>query len=170
MNAAQLYLETMERADGTLKRAVEGLTVEELRRQVSGPGSNPISWLVWHLTRTRDSIVANFTGSKTLWETEWAAKFGMDSTPPQYKPENVHTFDPKDLDTLMGYHQAVAQHTAEAVKKLSEADLERMVPPTVPGRPPASVAARLGVILNDNIQHIGQVAYLRGLLREQGWF
>ncbi len=26
------------------------------------------------------------------------------------------------------------------------------------------------MILNDNIQHVGQVAYFRGVLREQGWF
>ena len=167
---AEFYLETVGRADVTLKRAMEGLTDAELRQQVAGPQSNPIGWLVWHLTRTRDSIVANFSGTKTLWETEWAAKLGMDANPPQYKPEDVHTFDPKSVDLLMGFFGAVEKHTADIVGKLNDADLERMVQPMVQGRPPASVAARLGVILNDNIQHIGQVAYLRGMLREQGWF
>ncbi len=169
MNAAQLYLETIERADGTLKRALDGLTPDELRKQVAGPDSNPIGWLVWHLTRTRDSIINGFNGTPTLWEKEWAQRFHMDVSPPRHEPQNVHTFDPRDLDTLLGYYSAVAKETAEIVESLTEKDLDTMVPPTQPGRPPASVASRLGVVLNDNIQHIGQVAYLRGLLRGQGW-
>lgn len=169
MDSAQLYLETITRADETLKRALDGLTADDLRRQVAGPDSNPIGWLVWHLTRTRDTITANFSGTPTLWESAWATRFEMDPSPPRFEPQNVHTFDPKDMDTLMGYYNAVAQHSAELVRKLTDEDLERMVQPTAPGRPPMSVSSRLSVILNDNIQHIGQVAYLRGLLREQGW-
>ncbi|MEX2598135.1 MAG: DinB family protein [Dehalococcoidia bacterium] len=170
MNAIAFFAETLERADGTLTRALDGLTTEELRRQVAGPDSNPIGWLTWHLTRSRDTIMSSVCGVKSLWETEWAGKFGMEANPPRYEPGNVHTFDPKDFDTIQGYFQAVAARTMELAKGLSESDLERMIESPMAGRPPASVAARLQTILNDNIQHMGQVAYLRGMLREQGWF
>ena len=32
------------------------------------------------------------------------------------------------------------------------------------------IAQALALILGDNIQHIGQIAYLRGLIKEQGWY
>ena len=171
MNAGELYLETIQRSDAALRRAVEGLTVEELRNQPAGPGSNPIGWLLWHLTRTRDSFITGMSGAPTIWDAEgWGKKFGMEGEPPRLTPENIHTFDPKDFDTLVGYFDAVAEKTAEVIKGLNDSDMDRMIESTAPGRPPRSVGSRLGIILDDNIQHIGQIAYLRGLIRGHGWF
>jgi uncharacterized damage-inducible protein DinB len=171
MKAGDLYLETIQRSDDALRRAVEGLSTDELRNQPAGAGSNPIGWLVWHLTRTRDSFVTGMAGTPTIWEADgWGEKFGMQGEPPRFAPENVNTFDPKDFETLMGYFHSVAEKTAEVFKDLDESDLDRMIESTMPGRPPRSVGARLGIILDDNIQHIGQIAYLRGLIRGHGWF
>ena len=171
MNAATaLYMETIERSDAVLRRAVENLSADELRNQLAGPGSNPVGWLVWHMTRTRDSIIASITGAATIWESDgWADRFGMTGEPPRFVPENVHTFDPKDFETLIGYFDAVAEKTKEAVEGLSEDDMARLVESTIPGRPAQPVASRLSVIMNDNIQHTGQIAYLRGLIRGHGW-
>ena len=119
----------------------------------------------------RDYITAGVTGEPPLWETDgWAERFGMETRPPRFTPEDVHTFDPRDLETLLGYFEAVAEKTAAIVRSLTPDDLDRLVPPTLPDRPPQSVGSRLGSILNDNIQHVGQVTYFRGVLREQGWF
>lgn len=171
MNAAELYLDTIGRSDDALKRAVEGLTTEELRAQPAGPGSNPIGWLIWHLARSRDNITANLAGTEAVWDSQgWAAKFGMEGDIPRFMPDNVNTFDPKSFETIMGYFDTVAAKTAEIVRGLSEQDLDRLVQPMIEGRPAMPVASRLAVILNDNIQHIGQIAYLRGLIRDQGWF
>jgi hypothetical protein len=94
----------------------------------------------------------------------------MQNEPTRFVPENVHTFDPQDFATLVGYFDAVAEHTSAVVKGLGDDDMERLVESTIPGRPAWPVGARLGVVLDDNIQHIGQVAYLRGLIRGHGWF
>ena len=171
MNAVDLYFDALNRADGYLRRALEGLTYDELRLQPSGEGSNPIGWIVWHMTWVRDYITAGVTGEPPLWETDgWHERFGMEAPPPRFTPDNVHTFDPKDLETLTGYFEAVAEKTAAVVRSLSPDDLDRLIPPASPDRPPQSVGSRLGSILNDNIQHVGQVTYFRGVLREQGWF
>jgi len=69
-----------------------------------------------------------------------------------------------------GYFDAVAEQTGKVVAGLTEEDMERLIESNTPGRPAQAVSARLGVILNDNIQHIGQVAFLRGLIRDQGWY
>ncbi|MDE2835952.1 MAG: DinB family protein [Chloroflexota bacterium] len=171
MNATDLYFNALDRADGILRRALEGLTVDELRAQPSGEGSNPIGWMVWHMTWVRDYITAGVTGEPSLWEADgWHERFGMEARPPRFTPENVHTFDPKDPETLAGYFEAVAEKTAAIVRGLSPDDLDRLLPPVSADRPPQSVGSRLGAVLNDNIQHVGQIAYLRGVIREQGWF
>ena len=170
MNAADLYLEAMGRADGTLRRALEDLTVDELRSQPAGAGSNPIGWLVWHLSRGRASLASGITGTDSVWETGgWAARFGMEGEVARFVPEDVHTFDPKSPKTLLGFFSEATEKAYDAVRALSDKDLEREVP-TRPGRPPAPISSRLALSLFDNIQHIGQIAYLRGLIREQGWF
>ena len=170
MNAAELYIDAMGRADGTLRKALDGLSLEEIRSQPAGAGSNPIGWLVWHLSRGRASIAAGITGTDSVWETGgWAARFGMEGEVPRFVPEDVHTFDPKSPETLMGFFSEAAEKAYGAVRGLSDEDIEREVP-TRPGRPPAPISSRLALGLFEDIQQIGQVAYLRGLIREQGWF
>ena len=170
MNAAELYLDAMGRADGTLRRALEDLSLDELRAQPAGARSNPIGWLVWHISRGRASLASGITGTDSVWETGgWAARFGMESEAPRFEPDNVHTFDPKDLETLVGFFSEATERAFDAVRGLRDEDMEREVP-TRPGRPPAPISSRLALSLFDNIQHIGQVAYLRGVIREQGWF
>ncbi len=170
MNAAELYIDAMGRADGTLRKALDGLSLDEIRSQPAGAGSNPIGWLVWHLSRGRASIAAGITGTDSVWESGgWAARFGMEGEVPRFEPANVHTFDPKSPETLVGFFSEATEKVYDAVRGLSDSDLEREVT-TRAGRPPAPISSRLSISLFDNIQHIGQVAYLRGLIREQGWF
>ena len=69
----------------------------------------------------------------------------------------------------MGFFSEAAEKAYGAVRGLSDEDIEREVP-TRPGRPPAPISSRLALGLFEDIQQIGQVAYLRGLIREQGWF
>jgi hypothetical protein len=171
MSAAELYINAINRSDADLKRALDGLTTEDLRKQPAGAESNPIGWLVWHLTRVRDDIVSNISGEQSVWERDgWGKGFGMEGELPRFAPENVHTFDPKDFEILVGYFDTVVEHTAKVVGALGDDDMERVIESSTPGRPPQSVSVRLGTILNDNIQHIGQVAFLRGLMRGQGWY
>ena len=171
MSTVDLYLDAIRRADADLKRAMEDLTTEDLRKQPAGDGSNPIGWLVWHLTRTRDNIVASIVGEPSVWDREgWGTRFGMEGELPRFAPDTVHTSDPKDFATLTGYFDAVAEQTAKSVAGIAESEMDRMVESTIPGRPAQPLRSRLAVILNDNVQHIGQVAYLRGLIRGHGWY
>ena len=171
MNFSDMYLTTIRRSDVDFKRALDGLTTDELCSQPAGPRSNPIGWLVWHMTKARDSIVSGVGVVPTVWDRDgWAARFGMEGELPSFTPDNVSEFDPQSLDTLVEYFDAVAEHTANVVEGLDDDDMERMVEPSFPGRPAQPVVARLAHALNDNIQHIGQIAYLRGLIRDQGWY
>ena len=165
-----IFLAALERAERILLRALEGLTREELMAQPMGPGSNPVGWLAWHLTWVQDMYVSGLEGREQMWVTDgWCTRFGMEPTPRSFTPQDVHTFDPKDVETLLGYYQAVKSCTTAYASRLAPEELDREVL-TRPGQPPTNVAGRLGGLLSDNIQHIGQIAYPRGAIREQGWY
>jgi len=162
---------TLTRAENTLLRALDGLSPDDLRKQPAGPGSNPIGWLAWHLSRVQDGWMTRIAGGKQEWEEHgWAAKFGFNGDPPQYTPDNVHTFDGMNAELLLGYYKAVRARTDARLDALTSADYDRELPPPAPGRPAMTVGAVLALIMGDNLQHIGQIAYLRGLIKGQGWY
>ncbi len=156
-----------------LERALDGLTVDDLNQQPDS-GCNSIGWLAWHLTRCQDVTTGNLTGEEQLWVKEnWHDRFGRIPDPADtgwhHNSEDVAGFKSPDGVTLMEYHRAVLEKTLHYINnKLTEADLERVYEnSTSPGT--SKVHTLLVGIISDNLQHVGQVAYLRGLLRGKGW-
>ena len=171
MNAADFFITALSRAETTLRRSLDGLDPADLRAQPAGDGSNPIGWLVMHLTRVQDNILSRVQGKETVWnEDGWAAKFGVSDDSVQWTPDNVHTFDPQSVETLLSFYEAVRERTAAFAASLSETDLDVERSGLRPGAPPMTLGTILALILGDNIQHVGQIAFLRGLLKGQGWF
>jgi hypothetical protein len=64
---------------------------------------------------------------------------------------------------LTGYCDAVIQRALEYVRGLSGPDLDRIV--DTRWDPPVTLGVRLISVISDDLQHAGQAAYLRGLLR-----
>src|SRR5690606_21943389 len=60
-----------------------------------------------------------------------------------------------------GYHDAVHAQTLSALRSLTAKDLERIVDER--WDPPVSLGVRLVSALSDDLQHVGQAAYVRGL-------
>ena len=78
-----------------------------------------------------------------------------------HSPEEVaRVRAPAEL--LAGYHAAVADRTAEYVRGLTAADLDRVVDEH--WDPPVTLGVRLVSVVGDTTQHLGQAAYVRGLL------
>lgn len=152
--------------------ALEGLTPEDLLKK-PGPESNPIGWLVWHFSRTQDNHVSGMTGWPHVYITDkWYEKFERDEDEGDrgrgHTTEQVDAFRASDVKTLLAYYGAVRAKTDRFLQELTLDDLERQVP-EVRGNGMVPLAARLTAILVDNIQHTGQVAYLRGLIKGKGW-
>ena len=77
MTSAELLADTFDRIRGVVGRALDGLTDEQLTEQV-GPVANPISWLVWHLTRIQDDHVCDVAGIEQAWIAQgWYERFGL---------------------------------------------------------------------------------------------
>src|SRR3954468_12227027 len=166
MRSRDLLLDAYERIQQTLRRAVEGLTPEQLEHR-PGPGANSIAWLAWHLVRIQDDHVADVAGREQAWSEEgWAGRFGLpfesSATGYGFSAEQVGRVRGLSADLLLDYAAAVHARTAEFVQGVGDDDLDRVV--DTRWDPPVTLGVRLVSVLSDDLQHVGQAAYLRGLL------
>ena len=157
------YSQVADALEGT----VGGLAPDDLARRVQ-PGANPIGWLVWHLLRIQDDHVADVAGTEQVWTAEgWAGRFGLPvvdaATGYGMTDEEVDAVRVPSADLLLGYSRAVHARTAEFLRGLSDDDLDRVVDTN--WDPPVTLGVRLVSVLSDDFQHLGQAAYVRGLLR-----
>ena len=70
-----------------------------------------------------------------------------------------------DAELLTGYHDAVFEHTIRYVAALTDADLPRVVDES--WDPPVTLGVRLVSVISDDLQHVGQAAFIRGFLLRQ---
>lgn len=134
------------------------------------PGANPVAWLVWHLTRVQDDHLAGAFGREQLWDSDgWEARFGL-PYPPGATGYGMSSSDVGRMsataELLAGYHEAVAARTASLVAGVGPADLERVVDER--WDPPVTLAVRLVSVISDDLQHVGQAAYVRGMAERAG--
>src|ERR1700734_2749824 len=75
--SAELLVDGFGRIRESVADALGGLTGEQLAYQIDAD-ANPVSWLVWHLTRVQDDHVAAAFGVPQVWSSAgWAARFGL---------------------------------------------------------------------------------------------
>jgi uncharacterized damage-inducible protein DinB len=167
MRSNELLLYAYGQIQETLRRAVEGLTPDELTRRV-GPEANTIAWLAWHLARVQDDHIADVAGSEQVWTADgWAGRFDLpfpaDATGYGFTSEQVARVSaPADL--LLDYTAAVHARSEQFLQNLSDDDLDAVVDRR--WDPPVTLGVRLVSVLSDDLQHVGQAAFLRGLLTD----
>jgi hypothetical protein len=166
VDVRDLLIESFDRLPDLVRGAVDGLTPEQLR-WTPAPRANSIGWLVWHLARIQDDHVAELLGQEQVWVTgDWAARFGLDAdvadTGYGHSPAQVATVRPDGAQVLVDYYDAVAARTNELLRGLTPEDLDRIVDKR--WDPPVTLGVRLVSVLDDDAQHVGQAAYVRGLL------
>ncbi|MCU1373603.1 MAG: hypothetical protein JWO68_889 [Actinomycetia bacterium] len=69
---------------------------------------------------------------------------------------------PDSAEAVIGYHEAVAERTARFLGTIGGDDLDRVVDER--WSPPVTLGVRLVSIADDDLEHAGQAAYVRGLL------
>lgn len=166
MDVSALLEELFGRVADEIRVAVHGLSPEDLTT-APAPGANTIAWLVWHLTRVQDHHVAELLDREQVWvEGDWAARFGLDPDPDNtgygHTPAEVAAVQPDSADALVEYYDAVAARTTALLRGLTDAELDRVVDRR--WTPPVTLGVRLVSIADDDIQHAGQAAYVRGVL------
>ncbi|MCV7285179.1 mycothiol transferase [Mycolicibacterium wolinskyi] len=143
----------------------EGLT-EEVSSYRPTPQANSIAWLIWHSARCQDLQLCDIAGVEQVWTRDgWVDRFGLDLPRNDigygHRPDDVAKVQaPADL--LAGYYRAVHKVTLEYIATVTADELARVVDTN--WDPPVTASARLVSIVDDCAQHLGQAAYLRGII------
>jgi uncharacterized damage-inducible protein DinB len=165
MTPAELLTDAFERIVEGGRAVVDGLDEDQLTHR-PGPEANPVAWLVWHLARVQDDHVADVAGRTQVWTEEgFQERFDLPFDESDigfgHNTEDVARVR-ADAGLLTAYLEAVHAQTGAFLAGLSEEDLDRVVDER--WDPPVTLGARLVSVVNDDAQHLGQAAYVRGLL------
>lgn len=148
-----------------LKTALEGLSAEE-RRYQPAPDSHHIDFAVWHMARVEDGWLHQFAqATDSVWQRDgWHQRFGMPERDSGYgyTGQQVRELPDFDMDQMLGYYDAVRADTYAYVDSLTEAGLAETPNDR---RPEYTIAQMFSHLMIEEGQHVGQVAYLRGIQR-----
>jgi uncharacterized damage-inducible protein DinB len=166
MASAEVLVEAFGRVRDVVHDAVSGLTPEQLAFRVD-EDANSIAWLVWHLTRIQDDHVADVAQTEQIWTSEGLIeRFGLPFDPRAtgygHSSDDVAAVKVDSADVLTDYYDAVHDQTIRFVQRLTDSDLERIVDEA--WDPPVTLGVRLVSVVEDDLQHGGQAAFVRGII------
>ncbi len=114
--------------------------------------------------------MADVAGTEQCWTAAgWCDRFGLPF--PRGATGYGQTSDEVgavvvDGALLLGYFDSVHDATVRYVRGLQPGELDRIVDER--WDPPVSLGVRLLSVINDNLEHAGQAAYVRGLGERSG--
>lgn len=165
MTPADLLTDALDRVLESVESVLDGAD-DALLGQRPAPDANSIAWLVWHLTRVQDDHVAEVAGREQVWTAGgYDARFAL-----PLETADIgygHTSEQVGLvrapaALLADYYRASHAQALDFVGGVAAEDLDRIVDER--WDPPVTLGVRLVSVVNDCTQHVGQAAYLRGLL------
>lgn len=170
MTPADLFIDAFDRVRDGAYAVLDGLTEEQLAHRIT-PDANSIAWLVWHAYRVQDDHIADAAGLQQVWAARgFIEHFDLDLDEDDTgfghtSAQVAKVRAPADL--LARYVEEVHAQTVSWVGGLTSGnDLDWVVDTS--WDPPVTLGVRLVSVVNDDTQHIGQAAFLRGLLPADG--
>lgn len=164
MDSTGILIDGFDRIAQSVHRVLDGLGAEAAEFRVDEQ-ANSVAWLVWHLTRVQDDHITDAAASDQVWTTGgWADRFGLpfhDSATGYGQHSDDVAAVRVSAQLLAGYHDAVHDRTVEHVRTLTDDDLDRIV--DTRWDPPVTLAVRLVSVISDDLQHVGQAAFVRGI-------
>jgi uncharacterized damage-inducible protein DinB len=165
MTSAELLTDAFERIREDVHAAVEGLSPERLAFRIDAE-ANSIGWLAWHLTRVQDDHIAHVAGVPQVWTTSgWAKRLGLealgDGVGYGHRSDQVAQVR-VEAAPILEYFDEVHEATLRFVSGITDSDLDRVVDER--WDPPVTLGARVVSVISDDLQHVGQAAYVRGIV------
>lgn len=179
-SATAVFLDGFGRQPELVEAALDGLSEDELAHQIA-PDANTVAWLVWHTARMQDVQIAGLAQAlgrpeaSGVTEQVWTAggfreqfDLPLHSSDGRYgdmgygdSPEQVAAVRaPAEL--LTAYHGAVHQRTVDVIASLVNEEYAAVVDEQ--WDPPVTALVRLVSVLDDAAQHLGQAAFVRGVI------
>jgi Protein of unknown function (DUF664) len=163
-SAAELLVDAFGRVREEVHAAVDGLTEDELAVRLDAD-ANSIAWLVWHLTRVQDDHVSGAFGVEQAWP-KWRDQFGLTGNRIGYGDTTEQVARVRaSAELLTAYYDAVYQQTIDLVAAVTDDDLPRIVDER--WDPPVTLSVRLVSVISDCLQHVGQAAFVRGIIQRR---
>jgi hypothetical protein len=163
MDVADVLVDAFDRVRDSVAGVVSGLSSDDLAWRADGD-ANSIAWLIWHLTRIQDDHVAHVAGVEQVWPAwadRFALRFDLRDTGYGHSSDDVAAVR-ASADLLTNYHESVYNATVEYLNALTTSDLDRIV--DTRWDPPVTLGVRLVSVIADDLEHVGQAAFVRGLL------
>jgi hypothetical protein len=173
MKWQQLLIDIYTKLSQELKVVLDGLNLDDLHKRPA-TDANTIGWLLWHTVRSLDRTIGDVMYGEQLWiKDNWHKKFNMkpdsNETGVRYSFEEVGKFRVPDIKTLLDYHDAVVKTSIRYLENLTEEELDRKFNNSLRPGNTSPVNVRIIGNISGHFQHVGQAAYVRGLLKGQGW-
>ena len=169
METSELLRDNFDRIRELYVDIAGDLTPDDAHHRPEGTG-NSIAWLLWHTARVQDDHVAGLAGNRQAWHDGWVEAFKLpldvDDIGYGHTSKQVDEVRVEDLGTLVDYHEAVHQLTLEYVGRVDAQELDRVVHRR--WDPPVTAGVRLVSVVGDCLQHVGQAAYVKGMLNSTG--
>lgn len=165
MNAIDVLRDALSRIEPAFAQAIDGLSGAGLVWRPDAE-ANSIAWLAWHLTKGQDVQISELAGQAPLWTTDgFGARFALpypaDANGYGMSSAEVGEMKPESPELFLEYYRATAARTDAYLGTLSESDLDEVVDRN--WTPPVTRGVRIVSVIDDDTQHVGQMAYVRGL-------
>ncbi|SDR95270.1 Protein of unknown function [Nocardioides scoriae] len=164
MDTRELLLDHAARIHELYAAVPDGLDLERAHEKPLGVG-NPVVWLLWHAARVQDDHVAGLSGEPQAWAS-WSSRLDLPLPVEDFGyghgPDEVDAVRVDDLDLLVAYQAAVHELTLSYLRTVDAEELDRVVDDQ--WDPPVTAGVRLVSVIGDCLQHLGQAAYVKGLL------
>jgi uncharacterized damage-inducible protein DinB len=148
-----------------LKQKLDGLTEAELRWQAT-LDCNTIIWLVWHMARVEDNWINGVIASgDSVWDSGgWVARTGITAEGNGYSDtmDAVRSLPKVSTSVLVDYYDVVREAAFGIIDGMSEDDVSNEIDR---GRGPITWGWILGHVMVEESQHLGQIAFIRGMIR-----
>ncbi len=167
MNAIDVLRDGFDRVRTTVGRVLDGITADELSARLDRD-ANSVAWLIWHLARVQDDHVAAVAGTEQVWTAKgWYDRFQVpvDRKSIGYGDTSgdVALLSGVSADLLQAYYDEVHDATIQFLGSLQDGDLDRVVDRS--WDPPVTLGVRLVSVISDDLQHAGQAAFIRGVVK-----
>ena len=168
MESTQMVEETFQELERELTHQLGDLTRDEL---VWSPNeeSNSICFLFWHIGRAEDIWVSDYSLKRPQvferggWASRW--DIPVEDTGFGYGPEQLAAFPNPPIEELRQYHDDVRAESLTYLKSLGPEDFDTIPASDHPRRKGYTIGRVWGHLLCEIGQHLGHIAYLRGLQR-----
>jgi hypothetical protein len=158
----KIELDSLKR---TSTKVLNTLTQQELIWRPAS-GCNSMGLILFHVAKSEDSFIqARLQGKPQIWESgKWYNKLNMaeSETGAHYTIDQVNAFPVPNIKDLLDYYEAVRAKTLDYLNSLTPDAFDKIVKLQF-GE--FTVAGVFSLVISHTAQHIGEISYLRGILR-----